>query len=357
MDEDGGGGLQYSMPGSRVCMLVLEKSAVSALCLFSMNEHLTFGTPERIQHSKAEQLVEMFPDGSDLPLFSGTPIPAIEHPFVLEDLSFKQGMLPGMPDIDYEYILTKDRELRRRGHKKTVVPSGDDIFTAPAILPQAVPDGAAEPTRHPASVLPPLRTNLVEPNRDETPQLETMHPLREALAPYLDFPTLRLLAAHGETLTQSYIGNGEMPAEVQAILAALSLLLRPIHREQIKSPHDMAAIFMLEMAHLDKEQLRVACLNTKNRLQKIHVVYQGSLNASLIRVGEIYREPLRLNSAAIIVAHNHPSGEPEPSLEDVLVTREIVEAGRILDVECLDHLVIGQGKWLSMREKGLGFSR
>jgi len=294
-------------------MLVLEKTATGALCLFSMNEHLTFGTPERIQHSKAEQLVDMFPDGTDLPLFSDTPIPVVEHPFVPEDLSFKQGMLPGMPDIDYAYVLAKDRELRRRGQKKTVVPAGDDIFTAPVTLPQLIPDGAAEPNNHPAIMLPPLRTNPVEPIRDETPQSETLHPLREALEPYLDFPTLRLLAAHGETLTQSYIGNGEMPDEVEAILAALSFLLRPIHREQIKSPHDMAAIFMLEMAHLDQEQLRVACLNTKNRLQKIHVVYQGSLNASMIRVGEIYKEPLRLNSAAIIVAHNHPSGEPEAS--------------------------------------------
>jgi len=111
----------------------------------------------------------------------------------------------------------------------------------------------------------------------------------------------------------------------------------------------------IEMAHLDQEQLRVACLNTKNRLQKIHLVYQGSLNTSMIRVGEIYKEPLRLNSAAIIIAHNHPSGEPNPSPEDVLVTREIVEVGKLLDVECLDHLVIGQGKWVSMREKGLGW--
>jgi len=90
-------------------------------------------------------------------------------------------------------------------------------------------------------------------------------------------------------------------------------------------------------------------------LQKIHLVYQGSLNTSMIRVGEIYKEPLRLNSAAIILAHNHPSGEPNPSPEDVLVTREIVQAGKLLDVECLDHLVIGQGKWVSMREKWLGW--
>jgi DNA repair protein RadC len=83
----------------------------------------------------------------------------------------------------------------------------------------------------------------------------------------------------------------------------------------------MAAVLMVEMAHLDQEQMRVACLDTKNKLQKVHVVYQGSLNTSLIRVGEIFKEPLKLNSAAVILAHNHPSGEPEPSPEDVLVTR------------------------------------
>jgi DNA repair protein RadC len=87
------------------------------------------------------------------------------------------------------------------------------------------------------------------------------------------------------------------------------------------------------------------------------MVYQGSLNASLIRVGEIYKEPIKLNSAAVVVTHNHPSGDPTPSPEDVLVTREIVEAGKLLDIDVLDHLVIGQGKWFSMREKGLGFSK
>ena len=74
---------------------------------------------------------------------------------------------------------------------------------------------------------------------------------------------------------------------IQAVLDALAFMLRPIRREQVKSPHDIAAVFMLEMAHLDQEQLRVACLNTRNRLQKIHLVYQGSLNTSMIRVGEI----------------------------------------------------------------------
>jgi DNA repair protein RadC len=98
-------------------------------------------------------------------------------------------------------------------------------------------------------------------------------------------------------------------------------------------------------------------LDTKNRVQDIVTVYRGSLNTSLIRVGEVYKAALRRNSAGIIVAHNHPSADVTPSPEDVLVTRKIVEAGAILDVDCLDHLIIGRGTWLSMRERGLGFTK
>lgn len=319
-----------------------------------MGERPTFGihTPELPRRTKADQPAAMFPDGTDLPLFSGTPIPATERPFVPEDHSMKQAMLPDMPPVDYEHVLAKDRELR--GRKRAVVtlaPAGDIFATTPSTLPEA---STIERAVQPEAATPPA---IAKPERRQSSsrRKEELHPLREALAPYLDFPMLRQLAAQGDDLTQAYIGPGEIPSEVRAVLDALSLMLRPVHREQVKSPQDIAAVFMLEMAHLDQEQLRVACLNTKNRVQKIHVVYQGSLNASMIRVGEIYKEPLRLNSAAIIVAHNHPSGEPNPSPEDVLVTREIVEAGKLLDVECLDHLVIGQGKWVSMREKGLGW--
>jgi DNA repair protein RadC len=316
-----------------------------------MGERPRFGV-DHPEHKKATQAAPMFAGGEDLPLFSGTPIPVIERPFMPEDHSMKQQMLPGMPPIDYEHVLENDRELRRRHKKPALLPAGDIFVATPASTPE--PTVAPEPIQQPEATPP----TLVKRERRRSPGLksEELHPLREVLAPYLDFPTLRRLAAQGEDLAQAYIGTGEMPPEVHAVLDALALMLRPVHREQIKSPADIAAVFMLEMGHLDQEQLRVACLNTKNRLQKIHLVYQGSLNASMIRVGEIYKEPLRLNSASIIVAHNHPSGEPNPSPEDVLVTREIVQAGKLLDVECLDHLVIGQGKWVSMRERGLGFS-
>ncbi len=126
-------------------------------------------------------------------------------------------------------------------------------------------------------------------------------------------------------------------------------------RRQVKSPTDIADLLLLEMSHLDQEHLRTVLLDTKNRVQAISTVYIGSLNASMVRVGEIFKEAVRRNSAALIVAHNHPSGDPTPSPEDVLVTHQIVAAGKLLDIDVLDHLVLGNGIWVSLRQRGLGF--
>lgn len=154
-------------------------------------------------------------------------------------------------------------------------------------------------------------------------------------------------------------GMGE--AKAATLHAALEigrrlLLTEHAERFQIKSPADAAQLLMLEMGHLDQEHLRTVLLDTKNRVQAIPTIYVGSLNSSMVRVGEVFKAALKHNSAALIVAHNHPSGDPTPSPEDVLVTREIVSAGKLLDVEVLDHLVIGQGRYVSMRERGLGFA-
>lgn len=128
-------------------------------------------------------------------------------------------------------------------------------------------------------------------------------------------------------------------------------------RFQIKSPADVAQLFMVEMLALDQEELWVAALDTKNRVLKIDKVYRGSVNSAMIRVGEIYKEALRLNATSIIVAHNHPTSDPTPSPEDILVTKQIVEAGKLLDVEALDHLIVGGNRYVSLRERGLGFPR
>ena len=147
-------------------------------------------------------------------------------------------------------------------------------------------------------------------------------------------------------------------AQVKAVLEITRrvLLAQPGERLQIKSPADAAQLLMVEMSALDQEELRVVLLDTKNRVQKVHTVYRGSLNSSMVRVAEVYKEAIRHNSAAIIVAHQHPSGDPTPSPEDVLVTKEIIAAGKLLDIDCLDHLVLGHGRFVSLRERGLAFA-
>jgi len=126
-------------------------------------------------------------------------------------------------------------------------------------------------------------------------------------------------------------------------------------RPQVKSPSDAANLLMGEMGLLEQEHMRVMLLDTRNRVQGIHTVYQGSLNTTMVRVGELFRDAIRANSAAIIVAHNHPSGDPSPSPEDVAVTRQIVSAGKLLDIDVLDHLIISHSRFVSLKERGLGF--
>jgi len=122
----------------------------------------------------------------------------------------------------------------------------------------------------------------------------------------------------------------------------------------ITAPADAFAM-LADMGALEAEELRVVLCNTRNRPLHIETVYRGSVNTSLIRVGEVFREAVRRNAAGLLIAHNHPSGDPTPSPEDVAVTRAFVAAGKLLDIEVLDHLVIGAGAFVSMKARGLGF--
>ena len=153
-------------------------------------------------------------------------------------------------------------------------------------------------------------------------------------------------------------GVGE--AKASQIKAAIELgrrltLESPEERPTVNSPADAAALVSYEMSALEQEHLRVILLDRRNRVLETVEVYKGSVNSSQVRVGEIFKEAVRKNVSAVIVVHNHPSGDPTPSPDDVAVTRAIVQAGKLLDVEVLDHLVIGQGKWVSLKERGLGF--
>ena len=155
--------------------------------------------------------------------------------------------------------------------------------------------------------------------------------------------------------------RGIGPAKAAQLKAAVELGRRlgaavPEDRPAIQSPDDAAALLLYEMGALEQEHLRVLLLDTKNRLIRTIEVYRGSLNTSLIRVGEVFRDAVRSNAASVIVVHNHPSGDPTPSPEDVSVTRALVEAGNLLDIEVLDHLVIGKNCFVSLKSKDLGFN-
>ncbi len=156
--------------------------------------------------------------------------------------------------------------------------------------------------------------------------------------------------------------RGIGPAKAAQVKAAIELgrrlsIATPEERPALNSPDDAAAVVMYEMSALEQEHLRVLLLNTRNQLIRIVEIYHGSLNASLIRIGEVFRDAVRSNAAGIIVVHNHPSGDPSPSPEDVAVTRAIVQAGQLLDIEVLDHLVIGKNRYVSMKSRGLGFTQ
>lgn len=163
-------------------------------------------------------------------------------------------------------------------------------------------------------------------------------------------------ASHDELCAVHGVGE----AKATQIKAALELGRRllataPHERPQVRGPADVANLLMLEMGLLEQEHLRIVLLDTKHYVQRIVNVYAGSLNTAVVRVGEIFREAIRSNCAAIIVVHNHPSGDPTPSPEDVRVTEQLVEAGQLLDIEVLDHLVIGRNRYVSLKERGLGF--
>ncbi len=163
-------------------------------------------------------------------------------------------------------------------------------------------------------------------------------------------------AAFEELVAQHGLGTAKTAQLKAAIELGRRLTIEsPEERPVINGPADAAALIMYEMSAFEQEHLRVIHLNTRNRVLGMEDVYRGSLNASQVRVGEVFKSAIRRNAAAIIIAHNHPSGDPAPSPDDVAITRAFVQAGKLLDIGVLDHLVIGQGRYVSMKQRKLGF--
>ena len=128
---------------------------------------------------------------------------------------------------------------------------------------------------------------------------------------------------------------------------------RPADRPQINCPQDVHTLLAPEMGALAQEQLRVLLLNTRNQVMGQRVVYIGNVNSSVVRPAEVLRAAVIDSAPSIIIAHNHPSSDPTPSPEDVSITRELVQAGKLLGIDLLDHVVIGGDRWVSLKERKL----
>lgn len=171
----------------------------------------------------------------------------------------------------------------------------------------------------------------------------------------MHFEGLNLLS--DATIEELTAIRGIGPAKGVLILSAIELGKRmnqykPNDRYIIRSPEDGAEFVMEEMRMLKQEHFVVLFLNTKNQIIHRQTIFIGSLNASIVHPREIFKEAVKRSAASIICAHNHPSGDPTPSQEDIHVTRRLVESGKMIGIELLDHLIIGDRKFVSLKEKG-----
>ena len=173
------------------------------------------------------------------------------------------------------------------------------------------------------------------------------------------FQTVQALAKAHPNEIGSLKGVGQ--ATALRLKAALSLgrkLMEPsAERPQIMNPAAAYEVVRPMLEGYDQERLAVIVCDTRNKVLETCLVYQGSVNTSQVRVAELFRRAIQINAPAVILAHNHPSGDPTPSPEDVTLTRAVVQAGKLLDIECLDHIVVGSGgRYISLKERGLGFN-
>ncbi|SHH94290.1 RadC family protein [Clostridium grantii] len=151
-------------------------------------------------------------------------------------------------------------------------------------------------------------------------------------------------------------GIGEAKAAQLLSIAELSKRFKSFKSGEtikIKSPKDAVDFLMEEMRYLREEHLKVIMLNTKNIVISVKDVSIGSLNSSIVHPREVFLDAIKKSSASIIICHNHPSGDPSPSKEDIEITKRLIECGKLLGIEILDHLIIGNGIYISLKEKGI----
>ncbi len=155
---------------------------------------------------------------------------------------------------------------------------------------------------------------------------------------------------------------GVGPVRAAQLAAAFELGRRvvtdwPQGRWTVRAPRDVGERLVPQMGYLEREELRVVLLNARNAVLRLVTVYQGNVSSSLVRIGELFRDAVRLNAAGLILVHNHPSGDPTPSPDDLRLTAEALAAGRLLDVQLLDHLIVAGDGFVSLRDRGVAFDR
>lgn len=168
--------------------------------------------------------------------------------------------------------------------------------------------------------------------------------------------SLRRLSAQPVAALTALAGVGN--ARAVAIHAALELGRRMAAEERedgipVRGPRDVHEIFGQRLQDLPVEEFHVAVLDSQHRLERDVTITRGLLNSSLVHPREVFREAIAENAAAIILVHNHPSGDPTPSPDDRITTEQLVQAGRVLDIPVQDHIIIGRGRYLSFAEAGL----
>jgi DNA repair protein RadC len=184
-------------------------------------------------------------------------------------------------------------------------------------------------------------------------QIETA----DALLAHFGGDLRRIYQAHPTELAQVKGVTINMAARIKAALTLGIRLNDPIEeRVSITSPSDAAALVQYEMGLLQQEYLKVMLLDTRNHVMDVVEVYHGSVNSSQVRIAEVMRPAVQRMATGMIVLHNHPSQDPTPSPDDVAVTRAMVQAAKLLDISLLDHLIICQHRFVSLKERNLGFS-
>ena len=157
----------------------------------------------------------------------------------------------------------------------------------------------------------------------------------------------------GHAVLEALRSNLDLLGELAARYEVNFQPKRPAEMPTIGCPQDAYNLLGLEMSTLAQEQLRVLLLNTRNGVMAQRIVYQGNVNSSIVRPAEVFRPAIVESAPSIVISHNHPSGDPTPSPEDVKITRELVEGGKLLGIDLLDHIVIAGGRYVSLKEKGL----